>query len=246
MYYRGNYSYRKQYDSMSVAPKTESTIEVPEFDTSSLNIPSLSREMVDFYKNTTDLNDWETNFLKDVILYVNINNKISPAQYKAFMKIKTRFTTEAIEEKRIWATTYVEQYKEDCLLLCDIMTANRTEYWSDIRRCMKTDDAYIPSEKACMSFVANKYSIGYLRNVKGAPKFAVGDAVVPSGGKEKFSFIFNPNDAHHGAFKNAVVLQINVRAPVTHAVGGKVYGILPYGYSGIIQVNEKDMKKVRK
>lgn len=221
-YFYSRYSYNRVRDQQNVHAVTQ-------VDSAELVAPELL-ERIKNLLTKTGLSDWEKQFLQSIEGYFSAKNGLTPGQYLAFKKIEAKFTDEAIAARDEFAKSFSEEKRSDMKIVAQVYNSHSSRYHVHIYSKILEDDNFIPTSEQWEKFMNNKYSLGYLNNVKSQPKFNVGDTVAPSH--------FDKTEM----FKKAIVLEANSELPTTHASGGKKYTILPYGDTKTLVVEERLMK----
>lgn len=181
-------------------------------------------------RSKSGLNDWEKNFLESIESYFAKHNGLTSGQYHAFKKIESKFSDSAIAEREEFAKSFTEQMRKDAKIIASIHKEKHSPYFMDLYNKILENDKFIPTKAQWDKFMNNKYSEGYLQNVKSKPKFNVGDTVCPSSQDKTESY------------KTAIIIDNDGIMPSSHAAGGKRYMILPYGQTNTMIVEERHLK----
>lgn len=224
-YFYSRYSYNRLRDQQNQYTSTQ-------VDQSQL----VSPELLESIKNTrtkTGLSTWESEFLQSIENYFISKKSLTAGQYLAFKKIELKFTDEAITARNNFLNTFTQEKRSDMKIVAQIYKNNCSRYHVHIYTKVLEDENFIPTKEQWEKFMNNKYSLGFLNNVKSQPKFNVGDTVAPSH-LDKTEL-----------YSKALVLEANNQLPVTHAAGGKIYSILPYGKVNPITIEERYIKICR-
>lgn len=224
-YFYSRYSYNRLRDQQNQYSSTQ-------VDQSELSTP----DVLERIKNTrtkSGLSTWESDFLQSIEAYFMSKKSLTPGQYLTFKKIEAKFTDAAIAARSDFANSFTEEKRNDMKIVAAVYKNHCSRYHVHIYTKVLEDENFIPTKEQWEKFMNNKYSLGYLNNVKSEPKFNVGDTVRPS-------HLDKTN-----MFKTALILEVNSEVPTTHAVGGKKYSILPYGQVNPIVVEERYIKLSR-
>lgn len=174
---------------------------------------------------------WEKDFLSSIDSFFDHRKELSFAQYSTFCGIESKYTEEYVSKQKEFADSYTGEKKQDIKIVASIYRAHKNIYHQELVNKVLDDETYIPSQYQYEKLMNNKYAIGFLRNVKSKPKYNIGDVVVPSS-RDKTD-----------TWKTAIIIDNADMKPFTHAEGGKVYSILPFGQTKPLLVEERDMKK---
>ena len=176
------------------------------------------------------LNDWEKNFLTSINEYATVRNRITAGQYNSFKKIEDKFSDAAVAKHNEFAGKFTDEMRENMKIVAGVYRETKSPYHQKLVEQILSDDKFIPTEEQWNKFMGNKYAQGYGVNAKVAPKFNIGDTVVPSSLDKTETW------------KSAIVIDNVGILPRSHAAGAKRYSILPYGEMKPVIVEERQMK----
>lgn len=176
------------------------------------------------------LSDWEKNFLESIETYFAHKNGLTAGQYSAFKKIENKYSDTAIAERDEFEKSFTDEMRSNMKIVASIYKNKSSPYYRDFYNKILADDKFIPTKAQWDKFMNNKYAEGYLKNVKGTPKFKVGDTVCPSSHDKS------------ERYKTAIIIDNEGVLPDTHGEGGKKYTILPYGQTNTLIIEERQLK----
>lgn len=179
------------------------------------------------------LNNWEKEFLTSIGQYQLLHKRLSAGQYNAMRKIEENHSEEKIAKQKEFADSFTDEMRENIKIVAGIYRATNSPYHKELVKKILDDDKFVPTQEQYNKFMNNKYAQGYVVNYKVAPKYNIGDTVVPSS-LDKYS-----------QWKGAIIIQNNDILPMSYAAGGKRYMILPYGETNTITVEERAIKRLR-
>jgi hypothetical protein len=176
------------------------------------------------------IGEWEKEFLKSIGEYFLLKKRLSAGQLRTFVKIEEKYTDETISNNKEFGDNFTEDKREDMKIVAKIYKNAVSPYFQKLVTDILTDDTFVPTKQQWEKFMTNKYAQGYLRNMKSAPKFKIGDTVTPSH--------FDKSET----WTTAIVIDNNGILPVSSSPGGKIYTILPYGEGNTMLREERLMK----
>ena len=185
-------------------------------------------------RSKNGLSDWEKNFLQSIETYFGHKNGLTYGQYNTFRKIEAKFSDAAVAEQDEFQKSFTDDMRSDMKIVAGVYEKKMLPYHKDLRDKVVNDDKFIPKKSQWEKFMKNKYAEGYLHNMKSPPKFKIGDTVCPSSHDKS------------EMYKTAIIIDNEGLTPISHAVGGKMYMILPYGQTSTLLVEERAIKFCRR
>ena len=191
-------------------------------------------------------------FLSSLLESVGRWGKLTERQQEAFDRVEYNHSEEGMAEREAWREVYHEGLREDTLIAAkyyDWMAHHsHTRYFADAARRILDNPDYIPSRKLHEKMVLNRYAQKIIEQTKEEPKYAEGDCVMMRGKNVRGGGIFTVNNKR--VFKNYppdhVFIIVDNKLPCVKAIkGGRMYKVLPFGDSDILEVEERQIKKCR-
>jgi len=220
------------YRRFSVPP-SRYTVQVeqvtPQINEEEITGPGIVQRIRDLLTKN-GLNDWEKNFLNSINEYATVRNRITAGQYNSFKKIEDKFSDAAVAKRNDFANKFTDEMRDNMKIVAGVYRATKSPYHQKLVEQILSDDKFVPTEEQWNKFMGNKYAQGYVVNAKVAPKFNIGDTVVPSSLDKTETW------------KSAIIIDNVGILPRSHAAGGKRYSILPYGEMKPIEIEERQMK----
>lgn len=179
------------------------------------------------------LSTWEKEFLTSIGQYQLVRNRLTAGQYGTMRKIEEKYSEETVAKQKSFADSFTDEMRENMKIIAGIYREANSPYHQKLVENILSNDQFVPTEEQWNKFMQNKYAVGYLFNAKVAPKYNIGDTVCPS------SLDKTEN------WNTAIVIDNTGILPISHAVGGKRYSILPYGQMAPVIVEERKIKKHR-
>lgn len=227
-FYRRFSRYSSSYNNTQAVVQQQT----PEVSEQELTDPGLT-DRIKNLATRSDLNDWEKEFLTSIGQYQLLKKRLSAGQYNAMRKIEENHSEEKTAKQKQFADSFTDEMRENMKIVAGVYKTTNSPYHGALVKKILDDDKFVPTEEQYNKFINNKYAQGYIVNVKVAPKYNIGDTVVPSS-MDKYS-----------TWKGAIVIQNTDILPMSHAAGGKRYMILPYGETNTITVEERTIKFLR-
>lgn len=215
------------YNTQSIVRDT-----VPQYTEQELTDSTLDQRISNVLTKN-DISDWEKDFLQSIFLYFAGKKRLSAGQYATLKKIEDKHSEAALVAKQEFADSFTEEKRNDMRIVASIYRETRSPYHRALIDLVLDKDDFVPSANQWQRLMDNKYAQGYLQNAKSAAKYNIGDTVTPSSLGKHFNWT------------HAIVVDNNGILPLTHAVGGKRYSVLPYGEMNTRVVEEREIKKSR-
>lgn len=215
------------YNTQSIVRDT-----VPEYTEQELTDSTLDQRISNVLRKN-DISDWEKDFLQSIFVYFAGKKRLSAGQYATLKKIEDKHSEAALAAKQEFADSFTEEKRNDMRIVANIYRETHSPYHKALIDLVLDKDDFVPSANQWARLMENKYAQGYLQNAKSSPKYNIGDTVTPSSLGKHFSWT------------HAVVIDNTGILPLTHAVGGKRYSVLPYGETNTCIIEEREIKKSR-
>lgn len=225
-FYRRRSFYAKQ------SPAYNQEIQQNFYTTEEKTDPGIVSTIEKLLENTS-LTAWEKEFLSSIKIHFVVKKQLSDAQYKHYSNIQSKYNPEKILAEEEFVKNFTPAMKEDLKIIAEWYIRTNSPYHSKLIKAIMDDADYIPSHEKWNKLMNNSYSLGYLRNYKNKPKFNIGTPV-------RLSKV-NGRDP---AWPAGIIIDNSTELPITHAVGGKRYVVLPYGHTNTVIVEERQLRKI--
>jgi len=174
-------------------------------------------------------------FLKSLQSWFDKTGNLSEKQLKALERIEYLNSPEGKRDVASWIEEYPRQHKEKALVCARYYLAN-PPYFSDIAQRIVTIPDYIPSRNQFKAMCENKFTTKVWKEYNREPLYAKGDIVqIRDARTLPYSVAFMRK-------KLCVVVENKVPTIATHAQGSKVYRLLPFGSTSIVECQERHIK----
>ncbi len=168
---------------------------------------------------------WATSIVDSIWTQYQKYNRISDKQVELIEKVDREF-----EDDVIFRQEWDDQKANDWKKCVDYYS--RGPYYSNITRKARSNIVYIPTRGEFDKLVNNKYAQKYLKNLNIAAKFEVGDLVQIRKNRSWYADEF--------------AMIIEDKGVQSHVEGGRVYTIQFLGKTDTAQLEERDLKIMRK
>lgn len=163
---------------------------------------------------------------------------LTEKQVKAMERIEYLSSPEGKEAVVLWQKKYISDHRSDATICAHYYLAN-PPYFNDLATKIITQEGFVPTEKQYMAMCDNKYTKRVLREAKSDPEYARGDIVQVRNAEAL------PYTLYALRGKPCVVIDNTSGHITTHAIGAKVYRILPFGESSIAHCQERYLKNFK-
>ncbi len=185
-------------------------------------------------KNTDVRSD---QFLRSLEEFANKNKGLTEKQIKCFERIESHFSPQTIIKCDKWLKDFDDKKRQN-LLICVEYYKNTPYNFDGLIQKIIADKTIVPTEEQYNKIVMNQYAQKVLMSTNDPPKFPKDTLVqikketgsVPVQLRGQMAFVLQPNSS---PVKNA-------------AKGTKRYKILPFGATQPIEVEERNLKYVKK
>ncbi len=168
---------------------------------------------------------WATSIVDSIWTQYQKYNKISDKQIELIEKIDREFADDVIFRQE-WDDQKASDWK-NC-----VDYYSRGPYYSNITRKARSNIIYIPTRSEFDKLVNNKYAQRYLKNLHVPAKFEIGDLVQIRKNRSWYADEF--------------AMIIEDKGVQSHVEGGRVYTIQFLGKTDTAQLEERDLKIMRK
>lgn len=168
---------------------------------------------------------WATAIVQSIWTQYQKYNKLSEKQIELINKLHLD-----LEDDVIFRDEWNEQKAEDWKKCVDYYS--RGPYYSNITRKARSNPSYVPTRGEFDKLVNNKYAQKYLKNLHVVAKFEVGDLVQ-----------IRKNRTWYGDEFAMIVEDKGVKS---HVEGARVYTIQFLGKTDTADLEERDLKIMRK
>jgi len=187
-----------------------------------------------------DLNNSTQSFISSLKQWHDKKGFLTAGQLSSFEKVESRYSSGEKEKLKEWTKEYRSTHLEDAKLLARYYI--RAGYWTAMANSIINDTEYIPNRHKYFKMATNKYAQNVMSNARDLPKFEKGSMV-------QLRSTFGRDNAYCDLAKLAsrLCFVISTDANSLSAVkGGKGYKVLPMGYSGPIDIEERHIMKPNK
>ena len=199
--------------------------------------PDILQRLERANKNADLLSQWEKGFIESLTEQFNKRGRLSPKQIEILERVETqKLSKSAQEANQHWTTSYDDEKRRIALICAKYYL--KAGYFTDLATNIITDISYVPSEKAWKKMCQNKYALKVISEHDAAPKYAVG-SVVRFRATADWSMKNKANDMP------CVVISSGGYV-LNAAKGAKPYKVLPYGSTGMVDCEERHIKKCKK
>lgn len=195
-------------------------------------------------------------FLASLLESVGRWGKLTERQQEAFDRVEYNHSDEGIAEREAWREVYHEGLREDTLIAAKYYVYmahhSHTRYFEEAANRILDNPDYIPSRKLHEKMVLNKYAQKIIEQTRTEPKYVEGDCVMMRGSNGSLyaskTRAYTSNNKR--VWKNYPIdhafIVVDNKLPCVKAVkGGRMYKVLPFGDSDILEVEERQIKKCR-
>jgi len=190
-------------------------------------------QLIESKENQEDAKDIP--FLKSLQSWFEKTGKLSEKQVKAFEKIEYLNSPEGKRDVALWAEEYPRLHKERALVCARYYLAN-PPYFSDIAQLILTLPDYIPTRNQFRAMCENKFTTKVWKEYNREPLYQKGDIVQVRDARTL------PYNLAFMRKKLCVVVENKVPTIATHAQGAKVYRLLPFGSTSVVDCQERHVK----
>lgn len=211
-------------------------------------------EKIDLLRSKVSPRSWNAGFLDSIrqqyVALKQYSKSLSPKQISMIDKIQKEVDKlDSPEEKEFrdqWKNSPEMRERTEVVakIYRKINADHHQSYFLDLLHRLEKIEDYVPTSVEYNKLVMNEYSIAYWQNYIGEPKFQVGEVVELSTTIKK-EIAHTPYKFAFKDFDKAVVLSNEKIIPTTHAKGGKLYLILPYGQNPVLFA-ERHLKFAKK
>ena len=182
------------------------------------------------------LDDWSAGFLESVQHQFDTGRELTKRQIQIIQKIDSENSEQDMrmhaDFKEHWATGGFKEKWDICILYYESTGMYNRRSVANARR----EKDYIPTLKEYKRVVENKYAQGVLRAWYADPKYDVASLVrIRQTAPVKY----------HGS-TGCIVIKTNHSAPRSHAMGAKVYLVMPMGSTQPLEIEERHLKKFKR
>jgi hypothetical protein len=185
----------------------------------------------------------EHSVVESLKTWYNGHGYLSPRQTELFKKIEQEYTSEAVQARNTWVSTYGEREREIATICAHYYAATLGEgapYFTELAQRVLSEPHFVPSEKQWRAMCSNKYAQRVLEATRAPPKYPVGTLVQFRANERPLNVI--TGDAVNGG----IVLDTDV-SPVTRAAKGtKKYSILLMGGKAPLIIEERRLKVLKR
>ena len=139
------------------------------------------------------------------------------------------------EDIKAWKEEYSSGYRSRALVCAKYYLAN-PPYFNDLATNIVSNPDFIPTQPQYMALCENKYTKKVLAEYDREPVFAKGDIIQIRKAKSM------PYHLYQFRGKPCVVIENTTGVIITHATGAKVYKILPFGHTQMLECQERYLK----
>lgn len=160
---------------------------------------------------------------------------LTEKQTKALQKIEYLSSPEGRQAVAAWRAEYSKNYKQKALVCAKYYLTN-PPYFNDLATSIVSNPDFIPTHPQYMALCDNKYTKRVLAEYDRKPSYDKGAIVKVRQAKHMpyhlCQFRGNP----------CVVIDNNTGTISTHATGAKIYKILPFGHTQMLECQERYLK----
>jgi len=160
---------------------------------------------------------------------------LTAKQISAFERIEYLSSKEGMQYAEAWQKEYVENLTEKAKVCAKYYLAN-PPYFNDLSTKILSQSDFVPTEKQYRALCENKYTTRVLKEAAREPSYATGDIV------QVRDATTMPYHLYPLRGKPCVVIENDTGAITTHAVGAKLYRVLPFGQSTTVDCQERYLK----
>jgi hypothetical protein len=207
-------------------------------------------DLVEFRKTLVQ-DDAKYRYLTSLINYCEANGSLSARLELAFNVMKNKASEPP--QQNAWRENFTEEMREKMRVVAhyyrnhSVGESRRAgNRWSDIppgnefrelAGMILADPDYIPPRKKYNAMCNNHYAKKILKSHFSIPRFSVGDLVVP---RVKCPYVVKQK-----LIRGAYVVQANSRPVTSAAKSTKWYSLIPIGQTGVVDAEERWLKKAR-
>lgn len=192
-------------------------------------------------------------YLTSIDRQVQNGRALSPGQLKYLESIEKQCSKEAVKEANEW--DYSDDLRELAIICAEYYENNSESYFETLRQRVLNDvEAHKLNKREFFRMCGNKFAHKVIEEHQTEARFSVGDIVqvratnrldmAPQSNREMFKDVYK---LHRQAARHdkvmAMVIKAKPIAPYRATKGGKVYQILPIGWTTPLYCAEKDLKK---
>tara|TARA_Y100001938_G_C8043476_1_gene407508 strand:+ start:457 stop:1077 length:621 start_codon:yes stop_codon:yes gene_type:complete len=164
---------------------------------------------------------------------------LTEKQVAALDRIEYLSSDEGLRYAKAWQKEYKENLLQNAKICARYYLAN-PPYFSDISEKILSNSEFVPTERQYRALCENKYTIRVLKEAHRPPAFAAGDIV------QIRDVAAMPYKLHSLKGNPCIVIENETGIVTTHAKGAKVYKVLPFGKSSVVDCQERYLKGFKK
>lgn len=187
-----------------------------------------------------DLNEDTRHFVESLKHFLKTRGGLTTRQRVAFGRIESRFSAEEKIKLDDWKKEYFETEHERAKIIAKYYL--RAGYYATVAKNITEKPDYVPDKKHYNKMMGNKYAQKVYKETIREPQFKIGELV-----QIRETYGNNPRTKKQKDLKGVRCFVIANNLEIINAVkGGKRYEVLPMGYSGTIEIDERFLKKSKK
>jgi hypothetical protein len=160
---------------------------------------------------------------------------LTEKQVSAFERIEYLSSDEGRSYVAAWSEEYKKNLKPRAQICAHYYLAN-PPYFNDLATKILSTEDYVPTENQYRAMCENNYTTKVLKEAFRTPTYQNGDIV------QIRSTTSMPYHLYPLRGKPCMVISNDAGAITTHAVGAKVYKVLPFGQSQTVDCQERHLK----
>ena len=173
-------------------------------------------------------------FLASLQSWYARSGQLSEKQSAALAKIEYLSSAAGRQEVKDWQSEYLTVHKPRAKI-CATYYLSNPPYFHDLANNIMTNPEFVPTQRQFEAMCKNKFTNRVWSESQRTPRFAKGDIVKVREIQQL------PYQLYHFRGKLAIVVE-NTGEVTTHAIGGRVYKLLPFGHASMIACQERHIK----
>ena len=174
-------------------------------------------------------------FLTSIKEWFEKTGKLSDKQLAAFYRIEHLSSPAGQKELEDWHEAYAARHRTRASVCATYYLAN-PPYFADLASNILSNPDFVPTKRQFEAMCMNKYTSRVWAEYERPAAYAAGDIVQ----------VRNIAAAPFRIRNQLCVVVENSCGVTTHAIGGKIYRLLPFGTTVMVECQERYIKKFKR
>ena len=177
-------------------------------------------------------------FLTSLQTWYVKSGRLSEKQSAALARIEYLNSDAGREEVEEWQQEFSATHRKRAQVCARYYLSN-PPYFHDVATNIMTNSDFVPTRRQFEAMCKNKYTNRVWAESQRPPAYAKGDIIKVRDMQQL------PYHLYHFRGKLAMVVDNNCGI-TTHAIGGRIYTLLPFGHPSIVECQERHIKSFKK